>query len=91
MSNIYWEEHKIGKNETKQESFEKFSLVSSSITTAEQVGGYDITGNNGKENSIMLMMTRKPGLFHRICTRFFLGWNWVDIKKEKKEKKLLLG
>lgn len=53
------------------------------------VGGYDWTGGNGKENSIVFNFVKKPSWFHRTCTRFFLGWKWND--EEKTEKKMILG
>lgn len=52
------------------------------------VGGYDITGGNGMENSIAFNFTKKPSWFHRTCCRFFLGWRWID---KKESKNLLLG
>ncbi|GIV44016.1 MAG: hypothetical protein KatS3mg035_1139 [Bacteroidia bacterium] len=44
------------------------------------IGGYDITGGDGKTNSIMLLMTKKPKWHHRFFCRVFLGWNWIDLK-----------
>lgn len=41
-------------------------------------GGYDITGGNGKNNSIMFMMVKKPKWHHRFFCKLFLGWNWID-------------
>lgn len=55
------------------------------------IGGYNITGNSEIENSIILMMTRKPSLFHRMCTKLFLGWTWVDGEVKKEVKQLLKG
>ena len=54
------------------------------------VGGYDITGGNGIENSFVFNFVKKPSWFHRTCCRFFLGWRWHDKKQEKKSG-LLLG
>jgi hypothetical protein len=81
MSNIYWEEHFINRDD-EMSTVKKFTIVSTPEIKAGPVGGYDITGNGGGDNSIMFMMPRKPSRFHRICTKFFLGWVWVD-KKEK--------
>lgn len=44
------------------------------------VGGYDLTGGNGKHNSFVMMFVRRPNWFHRTMTRFFLGWKWNDKK-----------
>lgn len=73
--NIYWEEHENIGNEFKPH-FENFNLVS----PPREVGGYDITGGDGKSFSIMFMMRKKPNWFHRKMTRLFLGWSWVDKK-----------
>jgi len=65
-------------------------LMSSTIKMPPPiVGGYDITGSNGIEGSIVFNFVNKPSWFHRTCTRFFLGWKWKDEKKDKKS--LLLG
>ena len=85
MSNIYWEEHNradergVGAEVTKTE-VATISLVNCVELTKKSVGGYDITGNHGGANSVKFMMTKKPKWFHRVCTRFFLGWTWVDEK-----------
>lgn len=44
------------------------------------VGGYDIAGNKGGAYSIQFNMIKKPNTFHRICSKVFLGWDWVDKK-----------
>lgn len=89
MSNIYWEEHNIPERSDKKETVEvpKEGIVSilngtSCVFVApeKEVGGYDITGGNRMPYSIKFMMTKKPNWFHRTCTRFFLGWVWVDNK-----------
>lgn len=86
MSNIYWEEH-LMKNEEDNSGDKKLLVTTSSEKIEDKVvGGYDITGNGGEANSIILMMTRKPNLFHRVCTRFFLGWVWID--KNRKDDKI---
>jgi hypothetical protein len=56
------------------------AYVSSFKSPPPVVGGYDITGGDGKQNSISFMMVKKPNWFHRTCTRFFLGWRWHDKK-----------
>lgn len=81
MSNIYWDEPFLEEKNGKG-SIEKFTIVSSVEKPRDPVGGYDITGNGGGANSIMFMMVRKPKWFHRMCTKLFLGWVWVD-KKDK--------
>jgi len=89
---INWEEH---DNSGRDKKFKIDGSVDLSgvvmndstpvwVTTFENtpptVGVYDITGGNGKENSIVLNFTKKPNWFHRTCTRFFLGWKWNDKK-----------
>jgi hypothetical protein len=44
------------------------------------IGGYDITGGNGKENSIVMTFTRKPKWHNRLFCKLFLGWTWIDYK-----------
>ncbi len=77
MSNIYWEEHKMGEHKEPEKQVATISMIEA---PKKNVGGYDITGNHGGPYSVMFMMTKKPKWFHRVCTRFFLGWNWVDEK-----------
>jgi hypothetical protein len=74
--NIYWEEHEHMGGEFMPHC-EDFKLKS---IPKKNKGGYDITGQGGKANSVMFMMTKKPKWFHRTCTRIFLGWVWVDQK-----------
>ncbi len=96
--NIYWEEHDSSEERPKHWSEDKtkgtVDLSGASATVlippTPEVGGYDITGGNGKESSIVFNFVKKPSWFHRTCCRFFLGWKWND-KKENKEKKLLFG
>jgi len=33
-----------------------------------------------------LVTTTKPNGFRRVCTRLFLGWKWISIKKLKEMK-----
>jgi len=44
------------------------------------VGVYLIDGD--KEGT-QLAVSHKPNWFRRVCTRLFLGWKWVSIKKLK--------
>ena len=67
------------------------AYVTSISQTPKYVGGYDITGGNQVESSIVFSYIKKPNWFHRTCTRFFLGWKWIDKKEEKEKKGLLLG
>lgn len=71
--NIYWEEHKNNGG--------LIGEATSFIKTPKNAGGYDITGGNGKENSIVFMMVKKPRRFHRMFVKLFLGWSWVDNDK----------
>lgn len=59
---------------------EKITLFSTIAQQPKSVGGYDITGRNGKENSIIFTFHKKPRWHHRFFTRIFLGWTWVDYK-----------
>jgi hypothetical protein len=78
MSNIYWEEH-LGNSGSKKTNESEHSTISAEFhIPPKPVGGYDITGNKGGAHSHLFMMTKKPMWFHRVCTRFFLGWTWVD-------------
>lgn len=73
--NIYWEEH------DRSDEWEKKELQTSDVQISpKEVGGYDITGGDGKMNSIVFNFVRKPSWFHRVCTKFFLGWKWNDKK-----------
>ncbi|MEK6828587.1 MAG: hypothetical protein AABY15_00480 [Nanoarchaeota archaeon] len=80
MSNIYWEEHNRPEESAEKKEVGTVSVGYAIELPKKNVGGYDITGNYGGVNSVMFMMTKKPKWFHRVCTRFFLGWNWVDSK-----------
>jgi len=60
------------------------------LRTNKSVGGYDITGQGGGEDSFILGMPKKPNWFHRAFTRIFLGWVWTDEIENKKEEKQLL-
>jgi hypothetical protein len=87
---INFEEHDYtgdngGDGKGKVHSFTLADLTEKSTTTHDLVpkehrvvGGYDMTGNGGGPWSVMFMMKDKPNWFHRLCTRFFLGWVWVD-------------
>lgn len=44
------------------------------------VGVYLIDGN---KDGTQLATTSKPNWFRRTCTKLFLGWKWIDIKKLK--------
>ena len=100
MTNIYWEEHDHSKDRPKHWAEDLGDAVmndteSSFVCNIESpppiVGGYDMTGGNGMQNSIVWNFTKKPNWFHRTCTRFFLGWKWNDKKEIKKKSGLLLG
>jgi hypothetical protein len=58
----------------------KIPVEESDMFKPKYVGGYDITGTGGGAGSIVYMYMRKPNFFHRTCTKFFLGWVWVDKK-----------
>jgi len=77
--NIYWEEHDSASERPKHwsEEGDKGTLVAKIELPPQPVGGYDITGNGGT-NGYMFMFLKKPNWFHRTCSRFFLGWEWVD-------------
>lgn len=75
--NIYWEEN------DRSDEWEKSGIQTFHITPKlppKEVGGYDITGGDGKTNSVVFNFVRKPSWFHRFCTKFFLGWKWNDKK-----------
>ena len=67
------------------------AYATSIIQTPKYVGGYDITGGNGKQYSIVFNYIKKPNWFRRACSKFFLGWNWIDEKEKTEKKGLLLG
>jgi hypothetical protein len=90
MTNIYWEENDRSGEWKKMDSKPLPMNTISHPTLKEVVGGYDITGGNGEENSISFNFVKKPNWFHRTCCRFFLGWKWND-KKENKKKQMLFG
>lgn len=46
--------------------------------TANSVGGYDMSGNKGEDNSFNMNITKKPSWFHRTMVKLMLGWDWVD-------------
>lgn len=52
----------------------------SSTPTPIHVGGYDITGGNGKTFSVNFMYTKKPNIIKRLFAKWLLGWNWFDNK-----------
>jgi hypothetical protein len=90
--NIYWEEQEYSGERKKPEIDEAIDVADVKIYTPPPVvGGYDITGSNQVEGSIVFNYTKKPNWFHRACTRFFLGWKWKDAKKQEKKSGLLLG
>lgn len=80
MTNIYWEEHNRAEEGGEKKELEEASLTCSIELPKKEIGGYDITGNQGGNYSVIFWMTKKPNWFHRICTRLFLGWDWVDKK-----------
>lgn len=102
--NIYWEEQEYSGDDKKPE-FKKGEVdlgeavmndstpgwVTTIETSPSTVGGYDITGGNGMQNSIVFNFIKKPSWFHRTCCRFFLGWKWQDKKEKKEKKQMLLG
>ena len=104
--NIYWEENDSADEIPKHWSENKIdgtvdlseaimndtsaAFVHEIKSPPPMVGGYDITGGNGVDNSIVYNFTKKPNWFHRTCCRFFLGWKWND-KKENSNKNLLFG
>jgi len=47
------------------------------------VGVYLIDGD---KDGTQLATTVKPNWFRRVCTRLFLGWKWISIKKLKATK-----
>lgn len=90
MAHIQFQEHDYTGDESGERKIHTFNLAGlteNSTSTHDLVlkehkvvGGYDMTGNGGGPWSVMLMMKKKPMWFHRLCTRFFLGWVWVDKK-----------
>jgi len=50
------------------------------IRPSTLVGGYDIHGKGGGDDSLIFRRKDKPNFFHRACCKFFLGWVWVDTK-----------
>lgn len=90
--NIYWEENerpddKKWSSEPHREGLSEdligntpTAFVSNFKLPPPVVGGYDITGGDGLENSIVFHFVRKPSWFHRTCCKFFLGWKWNDKK-----------
>jgi len=38
---------------------------------------------DGATDGTQLATTSKPNGFRRVCTRLFLGWEWISIKKLK--------
>lgn len=102
--NIYWEENERSDDKKSGSKIDgsvnltealmgdtQTAFVSSFKLPPPMVGGYDITGGNGIENTIVFNFVKKPNWFHRTCCRFFLGWRWHDKKKEEKKSGLLLG
>jgi len=79
----HWSEDEISGTialtEVLTEAVSLRNAVSLRKTLPTAVGGYDITGGNGIENSFVFNFVKKPNWFHRTCTRFFLGWKWNDI------------
>lgn len=79
MSNIYWDEDnrpdELGKKE-----LQTFTMHITPKLPPKEVGGYDITGGDGKANSIVFNFVRKPSWLNRTCCRIFLGWKWNDKK-----------
>ena len=47
------------------------------------VGVYLIDGD---KTGTQLGTTSKPNWFRRTCTRLFIGWKWISIKKLKQLK-----
>ena len=38
---------------------------------------------DGDKEGTQLATTLKPNWFRKVCTRLFLGWKWINIKKLK--------
>ena len=57
----------------------KDSFVGKGFEPVKMVGGYKMT-NDPMNKTFAFMFAKKPSKFHRICTRFFLGWVWEDVK-----------
>ena len=38
-----------------------------------------------KTDGPQLATTSKPNGFRRVCTRLFLGWKWISVKKLKQK------
>lgn len=38
---------------------------------------------DGSIDGTQLATTSKPNWFRRLCTKLFLGWGWISIKKLK--------
>jgi len=38
---------------------------------------------DGDKEGTQLATTLKPNWFRKVCTRLFLGWKWISIKKLK--------
>ena len=38
---------------------------------------------DGDKEGTQLATTLKPNWFRKACTRLFLGWKWINIKKLK--------
>jgi len=52
----------------------------SNTSTPTYVGGYDITGGNGKGFSVSFMYAKKPNIIKRLFAKWLLGWSWFDKK-----------
>lgn len=50
----------------------KFNVIPPSV------GCYNINGGKDKTGSIQFIFSHKPSAWHRMWTRFFLGWVWID-------------
>lgn len=59
---------------------EEMTISNTELFFPKYIGGYDISGNKGGVGSIVFNMNKKPNWFHRLCTKLFLGWDWIDMK-----------
>jgi hypothetical protein len=66
------------KNTFSNEMKEAINHKLNEIKIKKNVGGYQITGKGGVENSIIFMFVKKPNFINRLFCRLCLGWVWID-------------
>ena len=59
-------------------------MITDQRVNAKYVGAYII--GDSIATSVQIATTHKPSWFHRLMTKWFIGWKWMSIEELKKVK-----